>query len=107
MRVERREDHWRLIGGPVPPGAAAITIGPVVSVRARWADDDELARHEAVHVGQWRRLGVVGFVVRYLGSYVSWRLRGYPHWAAYRRIPLEVEAAWLARAAADTGVAPT
>lgn len=106
MRVERRDDHWRLIGGPVPPGAAAITIGPVVSVRTRWAGDERLARHEAVHVGQWRRLGVAGFLTRYVGAYLGWRLRGYPHWAAYRRIPLEIEAEWLARSAADSGPPP-
>ena len=92
MKLERRGDHWRLVGGPVPPGAAAITIGPVVSVRHRWADDEHLARHEAVHVGQWRRLGVVRFLGQYLGAYLRWRVAGYPHWAAYRRIPLEIEA---------------
>jgi len=97
VKLERRGDHWRLIGGPVPPGAAAITLGPVVSVRTASADDALLARHEAVHVQQWRRLGVLGFLVRYLGAYVAWRVRGYPHWAAYRRIPLEVEAEWVAR----------
>jgi hypothetical protein len=86
-----------LVGGPVPPGAAAITIGPVVSVRSRWADDERLARHEAVHVGQWRRHGVVGFLTRYLGSYVRWRLRGHGHWDAYRHIPFEIEAEWVAR----------
>lgn len=58
-----------------------------------------LLRHELVHVRQWRELGVVGFLWRYLGSYLALRLRGWPHWAAYRRIPLEVEAAWLARTA--------
>lgn len=97
MRLERRDDHWRLVGGPVPPGAAAITLGPLVSVRARWADDERLARHEAEHVRQWRRHGVVGFLVRYLGAYLRLRLALHPHWAAYRRIPLEVEAEWVAR----------
>jgi hypothetical protein len=81
----------------VPPGAAAITIGPVVSVRERWADDERLARHEAVHVRQWREHGVVGFLVRYLGSYLRWRLRGHGHGDAYRRIPFEIEAEWVAR----------
>ena len=81
----------------MPPGAAAITIGPVVSVRARAAGDEHLARHAAVHVRQWRRLGVTGFLVRYLGAYLRLRLRWWPHWAAYRRIPLEVEAEWVAR----------
>jgi hypothetical protein len=50
-----------------------------------------------VHVEQWRRLGAVGFLRRYLGAYLRWRARGYGHWAAYRRIPLEVEAEWRAR----------
>jgi len=97
MRLERRDDHWLLIGGPVPPGAAAITIGPVISIRRRAAGRARLVAHERVHVEQWRRLGVVGFLVRYLGAYLGWRLRGHPHWAAYRRIPLEVEAEWTAR----------
>ena len=81
----------------MPPGAAAITIGPVVSVRTRWAGDEHLARHEAVHVGQWRRYGIAGFLGRYLGAYLRLRLAAWPHWAAYRRIPLEVEAEWVAR----------
>ena len=86
-----------MIGGPVPPGSAAITLGPVVSVRERWAGDERLARHEAVHVHQWRQFGVVGFLRRYLGAYFGFRLRGYPHVAAYRRIPFEIEASWVAR----------
>ena len=81
----------------MPPGADAITIGPVISVRRAAATDPRLLRHELEHVRQWRRLGVVGFLRRYLGSYLRWRLRGYGHWAAYRRIPLEVEAEWAAR----------
>lgn len=97
MYVERRGDHWRLIGGPVPPGADAITLGTLVSVRAHAASDEVLARHEAVHVVQWRTFGVVGFLGRYVGAYVALRLRGYPHVAAYRRIPLEIEAGWVAR----------
>ena len=97
MTIERHRDHWRWVGGPVPPGAAAITIGPVISVRRRAAGDERLLRHELVHVEQWRRYGVVGFLRRYLGAYLRWRLRGHRHWDAYRRIPLEVEAEWRAR----------
>jgi len=97
MKFERDGDHWVWIGGPVPPGASAITIGPVVSIRTAAAGDEQLRRHEAVHVRQWRELGLTGFLRRYLGAYVRWRLRGYGHWAAYRRIPLEVEAEWTAR----------
>jgi hypothetical protein len=97
MRVRRNGDHWVWVGGPVPPGADAITLGSVVSVRKAASADEHLLRHELVHVRQWRRLGIAGFLGRYLGSYLRWRVRGYGHWAAYRRIPLEVEAEWTAR----------
>ena len=72
---------WK--GGPVPPGADAITLGSLVIVRRRAADDPRLMRHEEEHVRQWRELGVVGFLRRYLGAYL--------------RIPLEAEAEWVAR----------
>ncbi|MBK9181065.1 MAG: DUF4157 domain-containing protein [Acidimicrobiales bacterium] len=97
MALERRDGWWLWVGGPVPGGAAAITVGPLVCVRRRAAADSRLLAHERVHVDQWRRHGVLGFLRRYLGAYARWRLRGYPHWAAYRRIPLEVEAEWRAR----------
>lgn len=97
MPLERRRGWWLWVGGPVPPGADAITIGPLVSVRRRSAGSVRLLRHELEHVRQWRRLGVVRFLWRYLGSYLGWRLRGYPHRSAYLRIPLEVEAEWAAR----------
>ena len=99
MIIERRDGHWVWIGGPVPKGANAITIGPIVSIRSRAARSARLLRHEAEHVRQWRELGFVGFLRRYLGPYLVWRLRGYPHWGAYRRIPLEIEAEWRARRA--------
>jgi hypothetical protein len=81
----------------VPPGAAAITIGPVISVRKRAVGNEELLRHELVHVGQWKRFGLVGFLRRYLGAYTRARAAGHGHWAAYRRIPFEIEAEWVAR----------
>ncbi len=92
MQLRRRRDYWLLVGGPVPPGSAAITIGSVVSVRRRYADDRRLLRHEEEHVRQWRELGKVGFLRQYLGAYLRWRLRGFGHHAAYRLIPLEVAA---------------
>ncbi len=97
MQLRRHRDYWVLVGGPVPPGSAAITIGSVVSVRRRYADDPRLLRHEEEHVRQWRELGKVGFLRQYLGAYLRWRLTGFGHQAAYRLIPLEVEA----EAAAD------
>ncbi|MDQ1443634.1 MAG: hypothetical protein QOI20_98 [Acidimicrobiaceae bacterium] len=81
----------------MPPGADAWTLGSLVIVRRRSADDERLLAHEAVHVGQWRSLGVGLFLWRYVGAYLRWRLAGYPHVGAYRRIPLEVEATWSAR----------
>jgi hypothetical protein len=98
MRLERHDGYWLLIG-PAAPGAAATTLGPLVLMRPRAVGNRRLLRHELEHVRQWREQGVVGFLRRYLGAYLSWRLRGYPHWGAYRRIPQEVEAEWLARRA--------
>jgi hypothetical protein len=80
----------------VPPGADAVTLGSLVIVRRAAAGSAALLRHEAVHVRQWRSLGVVGFLRRYLGAYLRLRLAGYGHRGAYLRIPLEVEAAWEA-----------
>jgi hypothetical protein len=97
VRVERHEGWWLVVGGPVPPGADAITICSVVIVRTGHASDPHLLHHELVHVEQWHRLGVVGFLRRYVGAYLRARLRGFPHGAAYRRIPLEIEAEWVAR----------
>jgi hypothetical protein len=90
----------------VPPGADAITLGSLIIVRRAAAGSLRLMRHERVHVEQWRSLGLVGFLRRYLGAYVRWRLRGYGHWASYRRIPLEVEAEWLARRSEISGERP-
>jgi len=96
VRLERREGYWLLVG-VAAPGAAATTLGRLVMIRRRAAGNVHLLRHELEHVRQWRELGVVGFLRRYLGAYLRWRLRGHPHWAAYRRIPLEIEAEWRAR----------
>lgn len=84
----------------MPPGAAAITLGPLVIVRRGLGASERLLRHERVHVGQWRRLGVVGFLRRYVGAYLRHRLGGRSHWGAYRRIPLEIEAEWRSRRSA-------
>lgn len=104
-RFVRRGDHWLWVGGPVPPGSAAITIGSVVSVRRRFATDAVLLRHEEEHVHQWRALGAPRFLRAYLGAYLARRWWGFGHQAAYRLIPLELEAEEAARrfAAGATG----
>jgi hypothetical protein len=95
--VREKDGVITLIGGPVPSGADAITIGRVVSVRRGAAESRHLMNHELVHVRQWSRYGVLGFGWRYLGSYLLSRLQGYGHRTAYLRIPLECEAEWDAR----------
>jgi len=92
MLPHRRGDHWIWVGGPVPPGSDAITIGPVISIRRRSAGDGRLLRHEEEHVRQWRELGWVRFLRQYLGAYLAGRRRGLGHRAAYLQIPLEAEA---------------
>ena len=93
----RKQSAYRLWeGGPVPKGADGITIGSLIIVR-KGAASPYLIAHEAVHVEQWKRYGRIGFILRYAGSYLRWRLRGKTHRAAYLRIPQEIEADWTAR----------
>lgn len=104
--IERRPGYRLWVGGPVPPGAGAWTLGSLVIVRRRLAGSALLLAHELQHVRQWREQGIVGFLWRYLGSYLSWRGRGYPHGAAYRRIPAEIDAEWRARRHLGIGSGP-
>jgi hypothetical protein len=98
VRIERG-DGYRLVVTRwlVAPGASATTIGSWIFIREAALGSERLLRHELEHVRQYRRLGTVGFLARYLGAYVVLRARRYSHWAAYRRIPAEIEAEWLAR----------
>lgn len=98
MTISRQPDgSWLWIGGPVPPGSAAITLPRLIIVRRKYAGREHLMRHEQAHVRQWKRLGAVRFLTRYLGDYLRHRLRGFGHRAAYRRLGLEIEAEWEAR----------
>lgn len=97
MRVEKRNGYRVVVGGPVPPQAEAITLGKTIFVRKRSREHHGLMAHELVHVRQFKELGIVRFLARYVGSYLRYRLSGYGHMAAYRRIPLEVEASWFSR----------
>ena len=78
------------------PGVAAMTIGRLILLRRDHAEDRALLAHELVHVRQWRELGPVRFLWRYLGAYLRARASGLGHQQAYRAIPLEVEARELA-----------
>ena len=87
----------------MPPGSDAITVWRVISVRKAHAGNAHLMRHEEEHLRQWRELGFFGFLAQYLGAYFRGRLNGYGHRAAYRLIPLEVDAE---QAAVDALAAP-
>ena len=104
MHLEKRDGYRLWVGGPVPRGADAITLGRMVVVRSGHEGSIHLLRHEQVHVRQWRRYGIVGFSVRYVGSYVLWRTRLKGHHGAYLRIPMEIEAEWVARRSLATAV---
>ncbi len=101
--MERRNGYRLWEGGPVPRGADGITVGSLVIVR-RGRVTPYLVRHELVHVRQWKRYGRVGFAARYAGSYLKWRLRRKGHAGAYLRIPMEIEADWVARRSLSTAV---
>jgi hypothetical protein len=77
------------------PGVDAMTLGRYVFVKRGHERDRGLIAHELVHVRQWREHGVVGFLARYLGSYVVGRSRGLDHSDAYASIPFEIEARTL------------
>lgn len=104
MPIEKRDGYRLWIGGPVPKGADGITLGSTVIVRSGHEDSAHLLRHEQVHVRQWRRYGVLGFALRYLSAYALWRIRLKGHRGAYLRIPLEIEAEWVARRSLATAV---
>ena len=104
MPIEKRDGYRLWVGGPVPMGADALTLGRTVIVRSGHEHSVRLIRHERVHVRQWRRYGVAGFGVRYLGAYVVWRIRLKGHHGAYLRIPMEIEAEWVARRSLSTAV---
>lgn len=103
MPVEQRDGYRLWEGGPVPKGVDGITIGSLVIVRPGKASAYRL-RRELVHVRQWRRYGSVGFAARYLASYAVWRVRRKGHRGAFLRIPLEIEADWVARRQLATAV---
>ena len=90
-------ERARLVRVPVlTPGIAAMTLGRWILLRRCHEHDRDLIAHELVHVRQWRELGAVRFLVRYLGAYVRGRWHGLGHQGAYEAIPLEAEARALA-----------
>jgi Domain of unknown function (DUF4157) len=90
---ERDLERARLVTVPVlTPGVSGMTLGRWILLRRGHERDRALIAHELVHVRQWRQLGAVRFLARYLGAYAHGRWRGLGHTAAYEAIPLETEA---------------
>jgi hypothetical protein len=90
VRVRVGYPRWLLL----PRNVLALTLGHRIWVARELppAEMDVLLRHELVHVRQMERMGVVRFLVRYLGEYARNRVKGMGHDAAYRAISLEKEA---------------
>ncbi len=76
--------------------ADGIALGRRVFVRRHLVVDGRvslaLAAHEVTHVAQYRRDGVVPFLLRYAAAYLAGRARGLDDHRAYLAIPYEVEA---------------
>jgi len=95
MRVERipapggvflkKANEWL---GLISPLTAGLTLGYGIYIRSDVWGDRALVVHECVHVGQYERLGTVGFLREYLGECLT---MGYPNG------PLEQEAVVRAR----------
>jgi len=76
----------------LPPGVDALTLPRVVLVRHGLQPSASLLTHEAEHLRQWRRHGVLGFLFRYLGDYLRGRRSGLDHHRAYLQIGFEQDA---------------
>lgn len=78
-------------------GTAAMALPWGVYVRADLLFGDPgrlgpLLLHELTHLRQWRQLGVIRFLGRYVGQYLRGRFGGLDHRGAYLAISLEREA---------------
>jgi hypothetical protein len=56
------------------------------------AVNEPVLAHEMVHQRQMDRHGVWGFYLRYVWEYITYRLKGYTHYNAYRALSFEREA---------------
>lgn len=89
MYVKVRFSHWL----PKLIGVTGITIGRTIYYScARSFVTPNLFIHEYIHIYQYQRYGVFGFLVRYLWSYLVNLTRYKTHEEAYENIPFEVEA---------------
>ena len=83
MRAPRhriKQGHW--FADLVFPSGGAFTIGATIYVSGNRMSESTY-RHELVHVAQFERYGLIGFMARYLYYQVVY---------GYQLNPLEVEA---------------
>lgn len=74
-------------------GACAITVGSHIFYDIdKPFVDKRIRKHEMVHIEQYKKYGLIGFLVIYLYQYLLGRLQGKSHFEAYEAIPFEVEA---------------
>lgn len=70
-----------------------VTLGRTIYYRrSEKAITNSLRRHEMTHIKQYEKYGILGFMIRYLASYIKNRLSGMNHHTSYLNIPLEIEA---------------
>jgi hypothetical protein len=79
-----------LMGGVVPGGKIAITLGHTVTYSDPLKPDPQLVEHEFQHVYDYENQGGVGFLGNYSKSYISWLPLTRNSDAAYSLIPTEV-----------------
>ena len=99
-KLARRVRFYRL---PFMFWTDGLTLRSTVLLRkGLGGSSDRLIAHELVHVQQWSRAGMIGFLRWYIGDYVRLRLKGHPHRVAYWRLSAErsarlVSSRWLER----------
>lgn len=73
--------------------ASALTFGThVFYAQAQNQISHRLRSHEMVHLEQYRKDGLFGFLYTYLKTYFKLRFQGKSHIVAYYSIPYEQEA---------------
>lgn len=76
----------------VPSGSHAWTIGRHVFIRKGYSIDQALIQHEAVHVYQYNREGMLKFLAIYAYDYIKNFIKYGEHRKAYNNVRFEKEA---------------
>lgn len=73
--------------------AEAVTLGSTIYYRrAREYVAPRWHIHEQMHVEQYNKYGIIGFLFIYLIEYIYGRFKGLDHYEAYKEITFEVQA---------------